>query len=155
MSDHKIWVLIAESSRARIFLLSKLFSPLEEIEGFIHSASRLHEQTLTSDIPSHGFDGKGVTRHRLGNNGNIKHQEIVVFAKTICDRLEEARCHGEFEKLILVSSPDFLGELRKRMSGQLKQQVLVEIPKNLVKQPPEKLRHMLTGQLPGPYRNVS
>ena len=44
------WIVVADSSRARIFSKNGR-TPLREEAGFIHPESRLHEQDLTSDAP--------------------------------------------------------------------------------------------------------
>ncbi len=40
------WILIADSSRARIFTTDAPSSPMEELEGFSHAESRLHDREI-------------------------------------------------------------------------------------------------------------
>jgi protein required for attachment to host cells len=42
--------------------------------------------------------------------------------------------HGEFERLMLIAAPDFLGLLRKHLSPPLTRMVAIEIPKVLTQQ---------------------
>ena len=43
------WVVVAESSRARIFVFQQAGLTMEELEGLTHPASRAHERDLISD----------------------------------------------------------------------------------------------------------
>ncbi|MCW8855424.1 MAG: host attachment protein, partial [Gammaproteobacteria bacterium] len=45
------WVVVADSSRARIFTAETSTSALQEIETLAHPEGRLHEQALSSDLP--------------------------------------------------------------------------------------------------------
>jgi len=45
------WILVADSTRARIFTADTPSSPLEEIEDFSHTEGRLHDREITSDLP--------------------------------------------------------------------------------------------------------
>ena len=47
------WILVADSSRARIFSAETPSSALIEINTLAHPQGRLHEQNLSSDLPGH------------------------------------------------------------------------------------------------------
>lgn len=152
MKSGKIWVILAESSRARIFELDKLYSPLEELEGFVNNNCRLHETELNSDKPGHSFDSRGASSHQLGQFNDTKTHQTEVFAKLLSDRLDKGRISGEFEKLIIIAPPSFLGILRKIMPHQIKQLVWMSMPKNIVREDTATLRAMLNKSLPGAYK---
>ena len=129
----KTWVVVAESSRAKIFELNKKNTPLIELQDFTHSSSRLHEQEISSDLPGRTHDSHGLGSHKLSTQTSIKKHESMAFAKTIGQHIEKARSKGEFQKLILMSPPAFLGQLRKQLSNQTFKHIVSEIDKNLVK----------------------
>ena len=79
----KTWVVVAESSRAKIFELDNRNTPLKELEGFAHTPSRAHEQKLTSDLPGRSQDSLGHGSHKMGSSNAIKDHESQEFAKTI------------------------------------------------------------------------
>lgn len=54
-----------------------------------------------------------------------------MFAKRVVQFLEQARQGGEFDDLILIAEPQFLGKLRNLYSRDLKDVVTKEIPKDL------------------------
>ncbi|RKZ78862.1 MAG: host attachment protein, partial [Gammaproteobacteria bacterium] len=54
-----IMVVVADSSRARIFTTDSPSSPLNEIETMAHPEGRMHEQNMVSDLPGKDF-GQGA-----------------------------------------------------------------------------------------------
>jgi len=124
------WVVVAESSRAKIFELDQEDRSLTELVGFAHTPSRAHANQLNTDMPGHSRHGK--SSHQLGQEGR-KHQQSAQFARTIGDHLESARHKHQFNKLIVMSPPAFLGELRKTMTHETNKSVISEVDKNLVR----------------------
>lgn len=126
----KTWVVVAESSRAKIFEVEKNESTrtLKEITGFTHSVSRNHKQQLA------GSQQKESRESLLTSSLDThKDHERVEFAKTLGQHLNSARNKGEFGKLILMSPPRFLGDLRKNLGNETNKHVVSEIDKNLVR----------------------
>jgi len=124
------WVVVAESSRAKIFELDQEDRSLTELVGFAHTPSRAHARQLNSDMPGHSRHGK--SSHQLGQEAS-KHQQSAAFARTLGEHLESARHKQQFKQLIVMSPPGFLGELRKKMSHETNKSVVSEIDKNLVR----------------------
>ncbi len=124
------WVLVAESSRAKIYSTSGGSDSLEEIVDLSHSESRLHEQELTADLPGSNAGG-GSSHHKYEDQTDVKDQEDLRFAKQIEERLEKAWNKGEFNQLIVASAPAFLGVLRKIMNPNISKSVIREIDRNL------------------------
>ncbi|MFQ5935265.1 MAG: host attachment protein [Acidiferrobacterales bacterium] len=142
-----IWVLIAESSRARIFLVDKPRGPLRELETLAHPKARMHEQELTADLPGRSFDSAGEARHAMEPNTNPKEREAADFAKRIARRLDSARTENNFDKLVMAAAPKFLGRLRKELSTETLALVTREINKNLVQLDARTLRRHLPERL--------
>ena len=112
----RVWVVAADSRRARIFETDKPRGRLREIEDLLHPAARTHARDLTSDRPGRSFDSHGQGRHAMEPETNVKHHEAEVFAKQVAERIERARMEDEFDKLVLIAAPEFLGLLRKSLS---------------------------------------
>ena len=136
------WVVVADSSKARIFSAEKPASPLTEVQALSHPESRLHQGDLVSDKP--GRDNNATSgSHNMGHETDAKEEESLRFAATVCERLEEGRCKGQFEKLYVIAAPTFLGLLRKQQTGALRKTVAAEISKNLSTQTPTEIRKSL------------
>jgi len=143
------WILVAESSRARIFRADTPSAPLAEIQTLAHPEGREHEQDLTSDLPGHDSDKTGSGRHGFQDETEPKQQEAIDFAKRIAHALESARNNGDFKQLIIVAAPAFLGTLRNELNEQTKKLVTFELDKNLSQHSPEDIRQHLPEHLPG------
>ncbi|NOR71978.1 MAG: host attachment protein [Methylomarinum sp.] len=124
------WILVADSSRARIFVASTP-ATLQEIDGFAHTAGRLHEQDMTSDLPGKDAGVAGAGGHAYQDKTTPKEQEAIDFAKHIARHLDEAHNLNKFGKLMIISDPSFLGELRKQLSSQIQKAVSFELDKNI------------------------
>ncbi|MCW8936184.1 MAG: host attachment protein [Gammaproteobacteria bacterium] len=126
----KTWIVVAESSRAKIYEVDKNDSKktLRELTGFTHSVSRSHKQQLSGNLQKE-------SRHSLLTTSLDTHKdhERVEFARTIGEHLNSARNKGKFNKLILMSAPRFLGDLRKNLSNETNKFVISEVDKNLVR----------------------
>jgi len=127
------WVLVADSSHARIFEAESSRGSLKELTDLIHPESRLHAQKLTSDLPGRTFDSNGHGRHDLEERTDVKESEAINFARKINEYLEKSRIKGAFRRLVVAATPSFLGILRKTLNSNTSKMVTQEIDKNLVK----------------------
>jgi protein required for attachment to host cells len=140
----KTWVVVADSSRAKIYQMDGARGPLEEVEALVHPEARVHDQQLTSDLPGRAFDSSGMGgRHAMEPPTTPKEIEAMVFAREVCSRVKAARVNGEAENFIIAAAPSFLGLIRNTLDAATKARVTVEIDKNLVRMKPEEIRSHL------------
>lgn len=140
------WVLVADSSRARVFRAEGADEHLIEVQDMAHPEGRLHETELTTDLPGRAFDSHGQGRHAMEEETPPKRQEAIRFAKRVGDMLESARTAGDYDRLVVVAEPRFLGLLRDNLSDETIKLVGLEIDKNLVQQAPQVIRDRLPAQ---------
>lgn len=133
------WVVVADTSRARIFAADKPASDLAEIEDLSHPEARLHEADLIADRPGSGRS-HGSGSFSMGESGVYKDAEASRFAHDVCERVEAGRVQGQFQKLYVIAAPQFLGLLRKHQSSATRQMVAAEISKNLAASDPKSIR---------------
>jgi len=136
-------IVVADSSRARIFSMESLNKPLREIADFINPEGRAHERDLSSDQPGRSFDSQGAGRHAMETHVSIKKQEVINFSKRIAEYINQECAKGEFKKLILIAAPEFLGILRTDLSKNTRQHLVRQIVKNIVKQDEKSIRKVL------------
>lgn len=142
------WVVVTDSTRARILKADNAVGPLSEIETLVHPESRLHERDLISDAPGRAFDRAGQGRHAMGQQVSPKEHEVEAFVRQVAERLEQAREQGQLEQLILVAPPAVLGKLRKALTHELARLVTLEVDKNLTRLGPQEIRGHLPERLP-------
>ena len=142
------WVVVTDSSRARIFKTETALGPLQELAALAHPEGRLHAHELTSDLPGRAFDSSGLGgRHAMEQNIDPKENEALKFARQIAEYLENGQNENQFTKLVLVAAPKFLGHLRQSLSDRVVALVSQEIDKNLVQQTAEDIRRHLPERL--------
>jgi len=141
------WIIVADSSHARIFTAESPSSALEEIEGFTNGESRLQDRELTTDLPGRikSADGSG---HALEQATDPKKHEADKFAHLLAKHLETAHNANQFTRLLIVAEPSFLGLLRNCLSEPIKKQVCFELDKNITRQNAEEIRKHLPEYLP-------
>ena len=119
-----------------------------EVETLAHPEGRQHEQDMTSDLPGKAGGVKGGGGHAYEGETQPKKQEEINFAKRIARRLEAARNAREYEQLLMICTPAFLGDLRHELSAATARLVCFELNKNLVTHSEEDIRRHLPEYLP-------
>lgn len=136
----KTWVVAAESSRARIFEAENRVQPMKELEGLAHPKSRAKVLDINADDAGQTFDRMGQGMHDMEKEVDPKKHEADQFAKEIAERIDKARAAGQFEALVLIAAPEFLGLLRKHLNPITLKMVTRTVSKNLVRENEESLR---------------
>jgi protein required for attachment to host cells len=138
----KLWIVVADKSKARIFTVTDRRGPLEHIVELGHPEARDREQTLTSDRPGRSFDSKGQGRHAMGSAVEPDKQETIRFSKKVADYVQSAHNTGRCDRLLLVAGPPLLGLLRENLKSSSGLEIS-EIEKNLGQyDTPEVRRHL-------------
>lgn len=138
----KKWIVVAESSRARIFSVEGRSRPLKEIDDMVNDASRAHDLDLASDTTGRTFDSNGLGgRHAMEPRLEPKQVEALHFAHDVCERIDHARKAGDCNDLVLVSSPGFLGLLKQTLDAVTKKHVSKTINKNLIHKTEAEIRN--------------
>jgi len=114
------WVLIANGSQARLFETEQRPRTLNLITEFNHPESREKGVNLASDRAGH-FQGDttGASHGAFNEATDPKEYEMDRFAQELVKELEAGRTTNRYQKLIVASSPHFLGLLNKHMSESL------------------------------------
>ncbi len=129
-----VWIVVADSSEARIYAARNPRSELELLDTLTHAASRMHPRDLVSDAPGRVHDRFGPGRHSLDQGQQLKHTEKERFAREIAARLTEAHRQKKFDRLVIMAGPAFLGILRACFDKSVAQTVIAEISKDLIAQ---------------------
>lgn len=141
------WIVVVDSGRGKIYVQDKHNSELQEEVDLVHPSARLRGVELSSDRPGKHVGAFGQGQHVFDARTNVKDHEVEIFAKEIAERLETGRTSGQYQKLVLMAPPEFLGVLRGQLSDGVRELVVDEIAKDLVthssKEVRDKLQHIL------------
>lgn len=112
------WILIANASTARCFE-KQADGTLKLLDAFTHPDSRKPGSTLGSDRPGH-IEGEG---HGLGSASyqprvDPKTWEHEKFAKELAAHLNAAVAAHKFDRLFVIASNPFLGQIKSHLDAQ-------------------------------------
>lgn len=137
------WIVVVDSSRGKIYVQDKHSSELQEKVDLVHPSARLHGVELSSDRAGKHTGAFGQGQHVFDARTNVKDHEVEIFAREIAEHLETGRTSGQFQKLVLMAPPAFLGVLREQLSDGVRELVVDEIAKDLVTHSSEEVRNKL------------
>ncbi len=127
------WVVVADSSRARIFETADLPAPLREVEDLVQPEGSLPERMLQSDRPGRSFESVGGARHAMSAHTGPRAISRMKFAHRIAERVDRGLAEGSFRRLALVAPPAMLGALRGAMSPQCKTHCELELANDIAR----------------------
>ena len=159
----RVRIVVADQSEADFYELRQRDMPPQFIQRLADADAHLHNRDLKSDRPGRVFDhaptigGRrgAVAHHSTGGERNPRKIEARRFARRITQALEQARQQDQYERLVVMAPPAFLGLLREEMPAAVHAVLTAEIGKDLIHEPPEALgaylppgtftRHPITG----------
>lgn len=142
-----IWVLAADTSRARVFATESRSGPLSEKFDLVNPEARLHESDLASDGAGRSANSSTGTSYSYDDKETKKSTTVRRFARQIAERLEHDRAQGEFDKLYIVAERSFLGELRGALDDNTAAILAEVINKNHTRSSPAEIRAALPDYL--------
>ncbi|MEO5971210.1 MAG: host attachment protein [Bdellovibrionia bacterium] len=150
--NDRTWILLAHRSGAKLFSSIGYGKDLKQLQEFNFPEGRLRNHDIDTDdkgrryssvagransggghspAPSHQQKG-GLDRHE----GAVSHI-AEIFAQRLAGRLQKGRIDNEYERLILVADPRFLGLLRGCIDKETARRVVetsshnyTDLPKN-------------------------
>ena len=124
------WILVADSSRARIFAASQRGKPWTLVANFEHPETR--ERTAEYSPTERGSQKQafGYGRPAMEPKTEPRRVEKGHFAEELASRLDKGLKQGEYGALVLVASPQFLGDLKGKLDKQVAKCVTGTIDKD-------------------------
>jgi len=129
VNKNYLYILIADSSRAKIFRTHIPLESLEMVYEEVNVQGRKKASDLYSDKAGTQQSGSGGFHSFAGERQSF---EEMKFSRKLCHLLQKEYLAGEFSKLMLIAAPHFLGELRKHLEYECKEALLMTIDKDLV-----------------------
>ena len=139
----RIRIVVADQAEAVFYDTPSLAARPKEVGRISDPLAHEHARDLGSERPGRSYESVGSARHSVARENDPRREEAVRFARRIACRLDDALKRGEFEELVVVAGPPFLGLVRHELSDQARQRVVHEIRKDLVHSPVEALRSHL------------
>jgi len=118
LAAESYWVVVADEYLAIFYARKKKFSPLEQAFSLSNEPARERTGALLADKGGRSFDSFGQGRHTMAKEkASPKTQVAIAFAKVVAERIGEAKRKGEFDRLVVIAAPRFLGILRRALAS--------------------------------------
>ena len=132
------WILVANASQAKLYANHGPKRGLELVKELDHPESREKAANLVSDRPGHN-QGHGGGHGTFVQATDPKEHEADRFALELARELEDGRVSNAYDRLILVSSPAFMGLINNKISTQVKGKLSESIEKDYTRLPVKEL----------------
>ena len=136
------WVVVCDGRKALILenVGDAKFPNLRKKETFDHPDMSTHEQGVSP--PGRAFQSMGPGRSAVSQTDWHDEAERA-FLKTLAERLNSAVAAGQTKAVTMIASPRALGMIRPAYSPALRDAMVQEIHKDLVKMPIHEIEHSL------------
>lgn len=144
----KKWILIANRAEAKVLEADWRIDHLEVVKDIPFPDGRKQNREIDADVYGTRFSSiagrgnnssvhGGGTPSRQQKHGLNRHEESTehkanVFAKKLCNLLHDGRTHNEYDELILVAEPHFLGRIRSFLDKETANHVITSVNENWV-----------------------
>jgi len=144
----RIRIVVANQAEAAFYDLDSRTAEPKFATRLTDPLAHLHDRDFKSDRPGrfsdHALLGPGrrgaTAHHGTGGERRPRKHEAEVFARQVAEQLEQARRNAEFDRLVVMAAPPFLGVLRKVLPDSVRVQVAAEVHKDIVSEPPASVR---------------
>jgi protein required for attachment to host cells len=142
------WILIADSSRARIFEKRESEKHLREVDDFVNAAGRADDNELRTDERGR-FYGKGERYQGHTDEPAVSavEHENEMFSHTLASYLDDARNAHRYSRLYLVAGPKFLGLMHDSLKEEVRELVVDELVKDISTMSAREVENYLHGKL--------
>jgi protein required for attachment to host cells len=134
----KTWVLVANRSRAKLYLHRDKPAGMTTVEELDHPEGRLKDREIDTDKDGRTDHASGGTNRSAYQRDVEPHEHLAqLFAKKLADRLYHGRVANEYERLLLAAEPHFLGLLKGALDGPTAHLLHGTIARDLTAERPE------------------
>lgn len=137
------WILVADSSRARLFAASQRGKSWELVESLEHPASRARAAEIDPTERGTQKQSFGFATPTMEPKNSPRRVEQLHFAEELAHKLDAGLKQGKYGALALVASPKFLGELKGILAVQVAKCVIAAIDKDYTRLDERELRGRL------------
>lgn len=129
------WILVSDTSRAKLFSAEKREDDWTLLKDFEHPEGRKLSKDISPSAPPGRMqqsEGLGARRTSMEPHTWPKEASAERFAELLAHYLEEAIGTNAFDALVLVAPPHFLGMLHGTLAKQTAKHLNATIDKDLV-----------------------
>lgn len=141
-----IWLLIANSAKARLFSVDRRERRFETIGEWEDEVASGKAQDIEADRPGRAFESVGQGRHAMEPPKSPKGLAKSRFVAMLAGILETDAKKGTFDELHVIAAPRTLGELRELLDPAVSARLAGEEHKDLTNNTKPELEKLLGGR---------
>jgi protein required for attachment to host cells len=142
------WLVVADSSRARIFSYTDKHGTWDLEDEIDHPAARAPTSELVTDRQGRTRQsGHASYAPAMSNEVDAHAQEEVKFARGLADRLTHGFDDHVYARLGVVAPPHFLGVLRKNLAERVAGKLFLELDKDYTAVGEDELKQRLRDRI--------
>lgn len=138
------WICVVDAGHLRILRSSGPGTPVERVTEESHARDRAKD---FADRPGRSFESADGSRHGLESESPARRDKRDVAAE-LGKRLSAHAERNDFDRLILVAPPKFMGDLRPHLSDAASSRVIAELDKDLTRKTDAEIRDKLADLAP-------
>lgn len=142
------WILLVDFGHARAFENAGPNKGLQEVQDFAFDAASKGHSKPGADQPGRTFDSAGEGRHSKEPHTDPVDVEHEEFMHLVAQKVSDVEKRGQFDRLILAAAPRALGILRAALPDPVKNKIVHELDKDLIKVPASELASHFEDVLP-------
>lgn len=141
------WILIADGTQARVLENGGPGKGLSAVEGLTFEQEPLKNQEIVTDRQGRSFSSVGSGRSAYEPVVSPEDYREQRFVERVAEELDAHHRQGDFDRLVIAADPTSLGTIRGKLSKQVADAVVAELPKDLTNIPMPKLGSHFDGIL--------
>lgn len=143
---HDAWVLVADGEKA-LFLRNVT----DGEDPYLQVVSKQEQENPKDIDQSANRPGRmpdtGVGQRSALDDTDWHELAKERFADDLAELLYRRAHRGDFDRIVLVAPPKTLGELRKKLHGEVERRVIGEVPKTLTNHPVDEIETQVSAAL--------
>ncbi|MEY3953361.1 MAG: hypothetical protein RLZZ397_241 [Pseudomonadota bacterium] len=150
MAPQPFWILIANSSKARLFEEKSPDQPWREMYAWVHMPSREHARELERDDLGRSIYGRTLLAPRV----ELHDRERKRFARELALWIQDQLSHGRMQTFAVVASNPFLGEFLSHFPERLQSHLVDWHPVDLTSYAAPEVKTRCSEFLNRPARDI-
>jgi protein required for attachment to host cells len=145
-----IWILVSDAGRGKLFSARRRDDEWTLVREFEHPEGRKPSREIDPSSPPGRMQesrGVGARRSAMEPTTSPKEVELERFAREIAGHLEASCGKDEFQSLVLVAPPHFLGVLHGTLGKSTARRLRTSIDKDLTMLIDEEIRERLLDEV--------
>lgn len=138
-----IWLLIADSAKARLFAVDRRERVLTVLGEWHDDVASGKTQDIQADRPGRSFDSAGQGRHAMEPPSSPKGVAKARFVGMLADNLAASAKRQDFDELHVIAAPRTLGEMRELLDPAVRARLASEEAKDLTQLSKPELEKLL------------